>query len=102
MNVYLDMDVATDDKRKLYQVQLHTSFRLDRRDIDELVNFGTMNGVSLDMQDFNAVLDFRQLVETMNYVRQLIFNGYYPVGKGTEYPDVVLPSKAELTVEKWK
>ena len=102
MNVYIDMDVAVDHQRKLYQVQLHTSLKVEQRDVDELNSYGTVNGTPLDMQDYDTVMNFRNLVESMNYLRHLVVNGYYPVGKGTEYPDIVLPSKAQLTVEKWK
>ncbi len=101
MNIYIDMDVAVDHQRKLYQIQLHSTLRLDGGDVEEITNSYTLDGAPLDMLEYSAVEDFRRFAETMNYVRQLIVNGYMPVGKGTMYPEMVLPSKAQNTLKEW-
>lgn len=101
MNVYLDLDVAVDHERKLYQVQLHTTLSLNDDDVTELATQNTIEGVPPNMLEFSSVPDFRKFVETMNYVRQLIVNGYVPVGRGTMYPQMVLPSKAWNTLNEW-
>lgn len=102
MNTYLDLDVAVDHKLKLYQIQLHTSLSITEDDIDELVETGTISGFEASDLNYSAIIDFQRFVETMNYIRQLISNGYQPVGKGTNYPEMVLPSKAYQTMEKWR
>lgn len=102
MNTYLDIDVAVDHKRKLYQVQLHTSLNITTEDLTELQQYGTIEGFPASDLNYSAIYDFRKLVETMEYIRHLIVNGYQPVGKGTEYPELVLPSKAYQVMEKWK
>lgn len=101
MNIYIDMDVAVDHQRKLYQVQLHSTLRLDGGDLEELTTSYTLDGAPLDMLEYSAVPDFRKFAETMNYIRYLIVNGYMPVGKGTMYPEMVLPSKAQNTLKEW-
>jgi len=101
MNIYIDMDVAVDHQRKLYQVQLHSALRLGNEDVEELTTHYTLDGAPLDLLEYSAVQDFRKFTETMNYIRQLIVNGYFPVGKGTMYPEIVLPSKAQNTLGEW-
>jgi len=101
VNIYLDMDVACDHQKKLYQIQLYTTLRLGAEDVDELTSNLTLDGVPLSALEYSAVLDFRRFAETMNYVRQLIVNGYAPVGKGTDYPQMVLPSKAQNALREW-
>lgn len=102
MNTYLDLDVAVDHQRKLYQVQLHTSLILSEEDVDEITSYRTVEGFPVTDLNYSAIYDFHRLVETMNYIRHLIVNGYQPVGKGTEYPELVLPSKAYKMMEKWR
>ena len=97
----MDLGIAVDHQRKLYQVQFHTTLRLDGEDVDELTTRYTLDGVPLDMLEYSTVPDFTKFAETMNYVRQLIVNGYVPVGKGTLYPEIVLPSKAINTLKEW-
>lgn len=99
--MYLDLDVAVDHQRKLYQVQLHTTLSLDDGDITELTTQYTLDGEPIDMLDYATVPDFRKFVETMNYIRQLIVNGYTPVGKGTMYPEMILPSMATNILKEW-
>lgn len=102
MNTYLDLDVAVDHKRKLYQVQLHTSLNINEEDLGEILTNGTIEGFPVSDLNYSAILDFQRFVETMNYVRTLIENGYMPVGKGTNHPELVLPSKAYQMMEKWR
>ena len=101
MNIYIDMDVAVDHKRKLYQVQLHSTLRLGAEDVEELTTHYTLDGAPLDMLEYSAVQDFRKFVETMNYIRHLVVNGYMPVGKGAIYNEMVLPSKGENLLREW-
>lgn len=102
MNTYLDLDVAVDDQRKLYQVQLHTSLNISEDDLDEIILNGTIEGFPVSDLNYSAIIDFQRFVETMNYIRHLIVNGYTPVGKGTNYPEMVLPNKAYQMMEKWR
>jgi hypothetical protein len=101
MNIYIDMDVAVDHQRKVYQVQLHTILNFDGEDLTELTTQYTLDSVPLDMLEYSTVPDFRKFTETLNYIRQLIVNGYTPVGKGTMYPEIVLPSKALNVLKEW-
>ena len=102
MNTYLDLTVETDDTRKLYQIHLHTSMSLNDEDLTELTSYGTLEGFDATDINYSAIYDFKRLAETMNYIRYLIVNGYTPVGKGTEYPNLVLPTKASREMEQWK
>jgi len=77
----LDIGIAVDHEKHLYQIQLYVS-----------------DGQNMII----AVLPPQRLEMILREIQEYIANHYQPVGIGTMHPDVRLPCPAEKMLEEWR
>ncbi len=97
----LDIDVAVDHERKMYQVKLFASAR---HGLDKIQLFNPETGEENKeyFVQFDGILVPKRLQQVLIELNRLAAKGYLVVGTGTMHPDVILPSNAERTLEIWK
>lgn len=80
----LDLGLAVDHQRHVYQVHLYGSDVVDGADT------------------VIAVLPPQRLEQVLRQIKDLAMRGYVPVGEGTAQPDIRLPCPAEKLLEQWR
>lgn len=80
----LDIGIAVDHQRHIYQIHLYGSDMVDEADT------------------VIAVLPPQRLEQVLREIKDYALRGYHPVGEGTAQPNMRLPCQAEKMMEKWR
>lgn len=93
----LDIGVAIDHFRKLYQIKLHAWISEDQKTLSQFLEKDEKL-----IRDIDGILPPQRLQEILLTINQLYANGYTAVGTGTPYPEMIIPDDTAQMLEKWK